>query len=84
MITLTINGKQQRFNGDPDMPLLWVLRDELNLKGTKITDNGTIYLPVSAVTFSGTIRAVLELAGGRAAEIGLAPGDRVVHGIFAP
>jgi isoquinoline 1-oxidoreductase alpha subunit len=35
MITLTINGKQQRYDGDPEMPLLWVLRDELNLKGTK-------------------------------------------------
>src|SRR5437762_4054690 len=35
MITLTINGKAQRFDGDPEMPLLWVLRDELNLKGTK-------------------------------------------------
>jgi len=35
MITLTVNGKQQRYAGDPDMPLLWVLRDELNLKGTK-------------------------------------------------
>jgi isoquinoline 1-oxidoreductase alpha subunit len=35
MITLTINGKPQRYNGDPEMPLLWVLRDELNLKGTK-------------------------------------------------
>lgn len=35
MITLTINGKQQRYEGDPDMPLLWLLRDELNLKGTK-------------------------------------------------
>jgi len=28
MITLTINGKPQRFDGDPEMPLLWVLRDE--------------------------------------------------------
>ena len=35
MITLTINGKQQRYDGEPEMPLLWVLRDELNLKGTK-------------------------------------------------
>jgi isoquinoline 1-oxidoreductase subunit alpha len=35
MITLNINGKPQRYDGDPEMPLLWVLRDELNLKGTK-------------------------------------------------
>lgn len=31
----------------------------------------------------GTIRGVLELAGGRAAEIGLMPGDQVVHRIFS-
>jgi len=35
MISLTINGKSQRFEGDPDMPLLWLLRDELDLKGAK-------------------------------------------------
>ncbi len=35
MLTLTFNGKQQHYDGDPEMPLLWVLRDELNLKGTK-------------------------------------------------
>jgi len=35
MIRLTINGKTQQYDGDPEMPLLWVLRDELNLKGTK-------------------------------------------------
>jgi isoquinoline 1-oxidoreductase alpha subunit len=35
MITLIINGKPQRYDGDPEMPLLWVLRDELNLKGAK-------------------------------------------------
>jgi isoquinoline 1-oxidoreductase alpha subunit len=35
MIKLTINGKAQQFDGDPEMPLLWLLRDELNLKGTK-------------------------------------------------
>ena len=36
MITLAINGKTRGYDGDPEMPLLWVLRDELNLKGTKI------------------------------------------------
>ena len=32
----------------------------------------------------GAVRGVLELAGGRAAEIGLMPGDRVIHRIFPP
>ena len=35
MITLTVNGRQRSFDGDPDMPLLWYLRDELGLTGTK-------------------------------------------------
>jgi isoquinoline 1-oxidoreductase alpha subunit len=35
MIKLTVNGKPQQYDGDPEMPLLWVLRDEFNLKGTK-------------------------------------------------
>ncbi|WP_419811457.1 (2Fe-2S)-binding protein [Bacterioplanoides sp.] len=35
MIKLTINGKERRFDGDPSTPLLWYLRDELNLTGTK-------------------------------------------------
>ena len=35
MIKLKVNGKNQEFDGDPDMPLLWYLRDEIDLKGTK-------------------------------------------------
>ena len=35
MTTLTINGAERRFDGDPDMPLLWFLRDELGMTGTK-------------------------------------------------
>lgn len=34
-ITLTVNGTPRRFDGDPQMPLLWYLRDELTLTGTK-------------------------------------------------
>jgi isoquinoline 1-oxidoreductase subunit alpha len=33
--TLTINGKSTTVDVAPDMPLLWVLRDTLNMKGTK-------------------------------------------------
>ncbi len=33
--TLRINGKEQKVNVPPDTPLLWVLRDTLNLTGTK-------------------------------------------------
>jgi isoquinoline 1-oxidoreductase alpha subunit len=35
MIELRINGAARKFDGDPDMPLLWYLRDELDLTGTK-------------------------------------------------
>ena len=33
--TLTINGKKQEVTASEDMPLLWVLRDLLSIKGTK-------------------------------------------------
>jgi isoquinoline 1-oxidoreductase alpha subunit len=32
---LLINGESRSFDGDPAMPLLWYLRDELGLTGTK-------------------------------------------------
>ena len=35
MITLTVNGKKMPVDADPDTPLLWVLRDYLNMTGTK-------------------------------------------------
>lgn len=35
MITLTVNGKTQNVDVDEDTPLLWVLRENLNLTGTK-------------------------------------------------
>jgi isoquinoline 1-oxidoreductase subunit alpha len=35
MPTLVVNGTERSYDGDPDMPLLWYLRDELGLTGTK-------------------------------------------------
>jgi len=34
-ITLRVNGTEHHVDVDPEMPLLWVLRDVLNLTGTK-------------------------------------------------
>lgn len=35
MITLSINGTKTRVDADPNTPLLWVLRDHLQMTGTK-------------------------------------------------
>ena len=70
-----LNGTSTRFDGDPDTPLLWVLRDHLNLTGTKygcgIAQCGacTVHLDGrnrrSCVTPIGTIagRAVTTIEG---------------------
>jgi len=34
-LALEINGRQQTVDADPEMPLLWLLRDLLNMTGTK-------------------------------------------------
>jgi isoquinoline 1-oxidoreductase alpha subunit len=35
MTKLNVNGEERTFDGDPSMPLLWYLRDEMALTGTK-------------------------------------------------
>nr|WP_316644717.1 2Fe-2S iron-sulfur cluster-binding protein [uncultured Roseateles sp.] len=35
MIKLTVNGKAVSLDADPEMPLLWALREDLQLTGTK-------------------------------------------------
>ncbi|MDM0114995.1 (2Fe-2S)-binding protein [Variovorax sp. J22R133] len=35
MASLTVNGASRNFDGDASMPLLWYLRDELQMTGTK-------------------------------------------------
>ena len=34
-LTITVNGRKRTIEAEADTPLLWVLRDELDLKGTK-------------------------------------------------
>lgn len=37
MISLTVNGQSVQVDAEPDTPLLWVLRDHLDLTGTKFS-----------------------------------------------
>ena len=77
-----LNGRATRFDGDPETPLLWVLRDHMGLTGTKygcgIAQCGacTVHLdgkprrscvtPVS--TIAGRTVTTIEGASGKAAE----------------
>jgi isoquinoline 1-oxidoreductase alpha subunit len=55
MVTLQVNGQEFSYDGDPSVPLLWVLRDELGLTGTKFGCGGgfcgacTVHLAGTAV-----------------------------------
>jgi len=35
MVTLNINGRDEKIDADPSTPVLWALRDNLNMTGTK-------------------------------------------------
>src|ERR1700709_2886837 len=35
MIKITVNGQEHSWDGDPSLPLLWYLRDEVGLTGTR-------------------------------------------------
>ena len=67
MIALKVNGVRRQFNGDPDMPLLWYLRDELGLIGTKFGCGAalcgacTVHIDDEAVR--GCVTAVAEAEG---------------------
>lgn len=82
MVQFTVNGERKRFDGDQDMPLLWYLREEAGLKGTKfgcgIAQCGacTVHLNGQAMRSCIIPMSALESADIRTIE-GLADGDRL-------
>jgi len=84
MIELQVNDQAVQFDGDPETPLLWVLRDHLGLKGSKfgcgigICGACTVHIDGAATT-ACTLK-VGSLAGARVTTIeGLAPADGSLH-----
>ena len=55
MANLRVNGQERAYDGDPSMPILWYLRDELALTGTKfgcgaaLCGNCTVHLNGEAI-----------------------------------
>jgi isoquinoline 1-oxidoreductase alpha subunit len=67
MIKLRVNGQEEAFDGDPAMPLLWYLRDELGLTGTKfgcgVALCGACTVHVDGDAARACITAVGDVAG---------------------
>jgi len=67
MISLSVNGKVHKLNVPGDTPLLWVLRDTLDLKGTKfgcgIGECGSCTVHVDGVAVRSCTVTVEEMKG---------------------
>lgn len=67
MLTLNINGKNIQIDAEEDTPLLWVLRDSLNLTGTKF-GCGIAACGACTVHMDGVAVRSCSLAAGDAAD----------------
>jgi isoquinoline 1-oxidoreductase alpha subunit len=81
-INLSVNESRHRFDGDPAMPLLWYLRDELRLTGTKfgcgIGACGACTVHVDGQATRSCITPLASLEGRSVTTIeGLAPNGRL-------
>ena len=86
---LTINGTPRTYDGDPAQPLLWYLRDDLSLTGTKfgcgIAACGACMVHVDGSPTQACVTPMMSLAGKKVTTIeGLsANGDHAVQKAWA-
>ena len=82
--TFWVNGVQQTVDVDPGKPLLWVLREQLQLTGTKfgcgIAQCGACTVHIDGRAVRSCITTVASVAGRQVTTIeGLAPGPDQLH-----
>jgi isoquinoline 1-oxidoreductase alpha subunit len=87
-VTLKVNGQTHTLDVEPEMPLLWALRDELNLTGTKfgcgIAQCGACTVHVGGVAMRSCSVPVSAAAGKDIVTIeGLASADGKLHPVQA-
>ncbi len=67
MPRLNVNGQTREFDAEPDTPLLWVLREQLGLTGTKygcgIAQCGACTVHVDGVATRSCVRPLSTLTG---------------------
>ena len=73
MLHFKVNGAERQFDGDPDMPLLWYLRDMLQLTGTKVSCGtglcGTCTVHIDGNARRSCITSMREVAGAEVVTI---------------
>ncbi len=83
-----VNGKPVSFNADPDTPLLWAIREELGMTGTKfgcgIAACGACSVHVDGVVTRSCSVPVSDVAGKSITTIeGLSGADGTLHALQA-
>jgi isoquinoline 1-oxidoreductase alpha subunit len=67
MAKLNVNGKVREFQAEPETPLLWVLREQLSLTGTKygcgIAQCGACTVHIDGVATRSCVRPLSSLTG---------------------
>jgi isoquinoline 1-oxidoreductase alpha subunit len=82
-IKLLVNGTERTVDADPDMPLLWVLRDLLGLRGTKygcgISACGACTVHLDGKAVKSCVVPLSDAAGRRVTTIEGLGGDHPVQ-----
>ncbi|MDE1947621.1 MAG: (2Fe-2S)-binding protein [Burkholderiales bacterium] len=82
MLSLNVNDLDHELDVEPETPLLWVLRDELGLAGTKfgcgVAACGACTVEIDGAATRSCVLPVSALAGKRVRTIEAHPADRVV------
>ena len=86
MISLDINGRKMDVDAEPDTPLLWVLRDHLNMTGTKfgcgVAACGACTVHVDGAATRSCVMPVSAVAGKKITTIegiGASPAGKAVQ-----
>lgn len=87
MIQLTVNGRAQALDVEPDMPLLWAVREELKLTGSKFgcgaAQCGACTMHVGGTPVRACMTPVSSVAGAQVTTIEGLAADKVGQAVQA-